>query len=230
MQCESRGPADSPSFTAYGVPLVERGQSRGGQAVMGGQPDLGTVGAEDHRVEAVAYAGGVPGDRVEHALEVGRRSSHGTQDLGRGCLLVSGLPERQFRRRRSPGRPRVSGAEEQSDGDGEGQAEGEEDGDACDRVRPAALRQKGDGQRRADEERARPHASPGTRSGKSGGRRGTPPHGARARSALSPLRSSSVAGLRHASRSEGPQSRAIIAPSHTGRCRDGKPPDRSARP
>ena len=145
---------------------------------MRGQPDLGAVGAEDHRVEAVRDACGVPGDRVEHALEVGWRGGDRAQDLRGGRLLLPGLPERPLRRRGLPGRARVICAEQEDGAAGERQAEGEQQDDARGPARrPAALREQGQRERAAGQPHAQGEASPETGSGQSGGRRHAPPGG-----------------------------------------------------
>ena len=92
------------------------------------------------RVEAVADARGVPGDRVEDALEVRRRRRHGAQDLRRRGLLVPGLAEGSLRRRGLPGPSRVARAEQQDGAGGERQAEREQEDDARVLARPADLR------------------------------------------------------------------------------------------
>jgi hypothetical protein len=75
-----------------------------------------------------------------------------------------------------------------------------------------AFRQQGHGQGRPGEHKACRWENPGTKSGRSGGRRRTPPHGVRARFAPVPAPIVQCVGPR-AARPNGPRNRVIIAPA-----------------
>ena len=129
------------------------------------EPDQRAVEAEDRREEAVADARGIPGDRVEDALEVRGRDGDGAQDLGRGGLLIAGLPERPLPRLGLASRPRIGPAEgEEGTGDAN-HAHSQEEQDSHARIREAALREEGGGERAAGEGDARREARPGTNPG-----------------------------------------------------------------